>query len=227
MVARGRQQALAALSGVRRRVPAGVALTFDDGPWPGTTSAVLDALAALDVHATFFCVGRNAARHPALLQRMRVEGHAIGSHSLTHAQPGAQSSTALVRDFVGGRHAVEDALGADVPLFRPPYGRLHLGAVRLLRSYDSWTMSVDSLDWLPSAIAADVDAALHAVDSGDVVLLHDWLEPVAPHSHDRSVTVTAVRTLVARLRRDGVPLVSLPTRSGPPPAASRPLPSRT
>ena len=227
MLDRRQQKALAALAGVRQRVPTGVALTFDDGPVPGTTDLVLDTLATLDVQATFFCVGRNAARHPALLQRMRAEGHSVGSHSLTHAAPGTQSPAELLEDFVAGRKAVEDGLGADVPLFRPPYGRLHVRTVRLLRSYDTWVMSVDSGDWLPSATTAAVDTVLRDVDSGDVVLLHDWLEPVVPHSHDRSATIASVERLVARLRRDGVPLVGLPTGTAPPPAATRPRPSRT
>jgi peptidoglycan/xylan/chitin deacetylase (PgdA/CDA1 family) len=208
-------------------VPAGVALTFDDGPVLGTTNLVLDTLAALGVQATFFCVGRNAARHPALLQRMRAEGHAVGSHSLTHAPLGAQSPAQLVEDFIAGRKAVEDALGADVPLFRPPYGRLHVGTVRLLRSFDTWVMSIDSGDWRPSATAADVDLVLRGVEPGDVVLLHDWLEPVAPHSHDRSATVAALERLVARLRRDGVPLVRLQTDRARRTAATRLCPSRT
>ena len=77
------------LGGVNRRVsPDAVALTFDDGPQPGSTGQILDILAELDVQATFFCVGRNAEAHPDLVRRMRSEGHAVGSHSYTHPRPG-------------------------------------------------------------------------------------------------------------------------------------------
>jgi peptidoglycan-N-acetylglucosamine deacetylase len=59
-------------------------LTFDDGPWPGTTSRVLDALKNECVHATFFLLGRNTAAHPELARRALADGHSIGHHSYSH-----------------------------------------------------------------------------------------------------------------------------------------------
>ncbi len=59
-------------------------LTFDDGPWPGTTPRVLDALKAECVRATFFLLGRNVEAHPALARRELTEGHSIGHHSFAH-----------------------------------------------------------------------------------------------------------------------------------------------
>src|SRR4051794_28115543 len=74
-----------ALAGARRHIPGdSVALTFDDGPHPGTTDRVLDILSELKVQATFFCVGRNAKSHPQLVRRALTEGHGIGSHSYSH-----------------------------------------------------------------------------------------------------------------------------------------------
>jgi peptidoglycan/xylan/chitin deacetylase (PgdA/CDA1 family) len=204
-----RTAVLSRLAGVRRRVPTGVALTFDDGPMPGTTDAVLDALADLGVRATFFCVGRNAERHPALVHRILSEGHAVGSHSHTHAPAGAQSPRQLAEDYVGGRRAVEDAAGRRVALFRPPYGLLKPATIRMMRACETWTWSVDPADWRGDADAASITAALRDVDGGDVVLLHDWLEPQVPHSGDRSATITSVRSLVGRLVVAGVPLVPL------------------
>ncbi|ADH88788.1 polysaccharide deacetylase [Ancylobacter novellus DSM 506] len=61
-----------------------VVLTFDDGPHPGTTPAVLKALARECVHATFFTIGRNAAAHPDLVRLILAEGHTLGHHSMTH-----------------------------------------------------------------------------------------------------------------------------------------------
>ena len=214
-----RSAVLSRLARVNRRVPRGVALTFDDGPMPGTTDAVLETLADLGVRATFFCVGRNAARHPALVHRILSEGHAVGSHSLTHAPAGNQSPRQLARDYVAGRRAVEDAAGRRVPLFRPPYGLLKPATVRTMRTFDTWTWSVDPADWRGDAGAASISAALHDVDSGDVVLLHDWVEPRAPQSMDRSATIASVRTLVGRLVTSGVPLVPLgePAPAGGPP----------
>src|SRR3974390_2339100 len=61
-----------------------VVLTFDDGPWPGTTNRVLDALKHECVQATFFLLGRNAATTPALARRALAEGHTIGHHTYAH-----------------------------------------------------------------------------------------------------------------------------------------------
>ncbi len=61
-----------------------VVLTFDDGPWPGTTPAVLDALQRECVRATFFLLGRNAAAHPELARRELAEGHTVAHHSFRH-----------------------------------------------------------------------------------------------------------------------------------------------
>jgi peptidoglycan/xylan/chitin deacetylase (PgdA/CDA1 family) len=87
------------MASIKRNVESGVALTFDDGPMPGTTDLLLDCLADLEVTATFFCVGRNAERNPALLSRILAEGHAVGSHSLTHAPQGSQSLRELIIDY--------------------------------------------------------------------------------------------------------------------------------
>lgn len=59
-------------------------LTFDDGPWPGTTPKVLDALKNECVHATFFLLGRNVAANPGLTRRILAEGHSIGHHTFSH-----------------------------------------------------------------------------------------------------------------------------------------------
>jgi peptidoglycan/xylan/chitin deacetylase (PgdA/CDA1 family) len=59
-------------------------LTFDDGPWPGTTPKVLDALKAECVRATFFLLGKNAEAAPALARRTLAEGHTVGHHTYGH-----------------------------------------------------------------------------------------------------------------------------------------------
>src|SRR6516165_1511292 len=102
-----------------------VVLTFDDGPWPGTTAAVLDALKRECVRATFFLIGRNAAAHPELVRRERAEGHTVAHHSFRHPlldhmrvaaaedeiAPGFVSSPALL-DWLEKRGIV--VVGADL-----------------------------------------------------------------------------------------------------------------
>lgn len=205
-----RRGLLSRAAGAQSRVPSGVALTFDDGPAPGTTDRLLDLLAALEVPATFFCVGRSAQRHPALLRRMHEEGHLVGSHSWSHAAPGAQSGRRLVDDYARGRAAVEDVLGLSVPLFRPPYGALPLRTAAHLRNQETWIWTVDPRDWVEETSVADLLRITLQAGPGDVVLLHDWVEnPRSPQAQDRSCTLDAVPEIVRRLRVKGHELVHL------------------
>ncbi len=203
-----RQQA-----GARLQVAAGaVALTFDDGPMPGSTDRVLDTLADLGVVATFFCVGKNVRAHPALLTRIEAEGHAVGSHSLTHPHPREVPLRALAREYVDGRAAVEDVLGHPVRLFRPPHGHLTPFSARMIRrlDLDPWLWSVDPTDWRPGIRAFEVIDVASRADSGDVVLFHDWVEqPFAPEALDRTATITALPAIVSAVRRRGLSFVTV------------------
>lgn len=197
---------------VRRTGPGAVALTFDDGPRPGSTDRVLDVLAELDVRATFFCVGRNVEQHPALVRRARAEGHAVGSHSFTHPDPERTPLRFLAADYRRGRAAVEDALGEEVRLFRPPRGYLDLPrAVQLrLRRTRPTLWTVDPRDWHPDAQREAVARVAGEAASGDVVLLHDWVEqPWDDRALDRSGTVTALPAVVAAVRARGLTFAAL------------------
>jgi peptidoglycan/xylan/chitin deacetylase (PgdA/CDA1 family) len=103
-----------------------VVLTFDDGPWPGTTSAVLDALRRECVRATFFLVGRNAADHPELARRELAEGHTVAHHSFRHPLLDRMSPEAAEAEIDRGIAAVDTALYGratdrpQTPFFRFP-----------------------------------------------------------------------------------------------------------
>jgi peptidoglycan/xylan/chitin deacetylase (PgdA/CDA1 family) len=189
-----------------------VALSFDDGPVPGSTDRVLDVLHALDVRATFFCVGRNAERHPALLRRIAEEGHAVGSHSQTHPHPRDLSPRQVRHEYETGHRAVEQALGAPVSLFRPPHGHLSAGTIPLLRRQRPWLWSRDPEDWRPGAAREPIERVGGAAGPGDVVLLHDWVEePEGPEALDRSATIAALPGIVAGVRARGLDFGLLPS----------------
>ena len=198
---------------VSRRMPEGrVALTFDDGPQPGSTDRVLDVLAELGVRATFFCVGRNAQAHPDLVHRIRAEGHVVGSHSMTHPHPGETARAQLRREYTDGRRAVADVLGADTPLFRPPHGYIDPAGAVMLRhlAVSTWLWTVDPTDWRPGATAQEIAAVAGRAESGDVVLLHAWVEqPLADEALDRSATIAALPVVVAAIRERGLSLGTL------------------
>jgi peptidoglycan-N-acetylglucosamine deacetylase len=190
----------------RRSAGETVALTFDDGPHPGSTDRILDILAELDVRATFFCVGKNAERHPELLRRLRREGHAIGSHSYSHPDPAATRLATLARDYRRGRRVIGEILGEDVTLFRPPHGHLTPASAAMVRAEGlrPWLWSVDPEDWRPGATLEHIQAVAGGAVGADVVLLHDWVEqPWAPAALDRSATVSALPGIVAAVRGRG------------------------
>ena len=104
-----------------------VVLTFDDGPWPATTSRVLAALAQECVRATFFLIGRSASAHPALVRRMAAEGHTIGHHTFAHHNLKHLKPAAAEAEIDKGIEADELALHGvatrtpGTPFFRFPY----------------------------------------------------------------------------------------------------------
>jgi peptidoglycan-N-acetylglucosamine deacetylase len=179
---------------------ASVVLTFDDGPDPRFTPLVLDVLAAAGVRATFFCVGRRALASPDIVRRAAAEGHAIGSHTLTHADLSALGPRAALAEVRRGRAAVADALGAPVDRFRAPFGRLGpSGRLALLVAglrHEGW--DVDPADYRSDVSATTIAAAIRGAAPAAVVLLHDGVEsPLDSACLDRTATVEALRLILA------------------------------
>ncbi|HEX3776670.1 MAG TPA: polysaccharide deacetylase family protein [Polyangiaceae bacterium] len=157
-----------------------VALTFDDGPHPVTTRAVLEILAEHDVRATFFLLGHKVLAHPEVVREIQAAGHTIGVHGFGHDRLFCLRSVRYAEaEIERTRRAIEAACGANATLFRPPIGfASHLtfrAAERAGVEIVAWT--VRSLDGIPSArperVAARVIA--HLAD-GAIVLLHDAAE---------------------------------------------------
>jgi peptidoglycan-N-acetylglucosamine deacetylase len=160
-----------------------VALTFDDGPDPAHTPAVLDRLRARGVRATFFVVGRKAEAHPALLERIAAEGHEIGHHSWSHGEPLETSARSLLAEARRTSALLERVLGKRPRLFRPPHGKLTPGKLLGL-----WSLGQTVVLWNRDP----KDFASGAVDpirrwfegeplaGGDILLLHDVHPHIAP-----------------------------------------------
>ena len=155
-----------------------LALTFDDGPHPVHTRAVLDLLDARGHRATFFVIGARAARHPELLGEIVRRGHALGNHTYTHSwATAALSVPRLVADLQRARATLR-AVGCDSRWFRPPIGIVSPpvnAAARLARlQIVGWTGS--ARDGVRTHPARALARLLRVVRPGAILALHDAAE---------------------------------------------------
>jgi len=181
---------------------AGVALTFDDGPHPEGTPAVLEVLARSGAVATFFLIGEQVRRRPALAARIVASGHAVGLHGDRHRLQLRLTAAELRDDLARGRAAIEDAAG-DGPLrwHRPPYGIYSPAGLRAARAagLEPLLWSRWGRDWRKFTTAPRIAArATRELAAGDVILLHDADFYSARSSHRR--TVAALELITAELR---------------------------
>jgi peptidoglycan/xylan/chitin deacetylase (PgdA/CDA1 family) len=157
-----------------------VALTFDDGPHPETTRAVLRLLAARGAKATFFVVGRKVERYPEVVREIVGQGHALGLHGYEHDRLYSLRSTSYVlADIERTQDVIEAVCGQRPSLFRPPIGFVsHLTAIAAERArvtLSGW--SVRALDGVRGATAERVAArVLPRIEDGAIVMLHDAAE---------------------------------------------------
>lgn len=186
----------------------GVALTFDDGPHPEGTPMVLEILARHGIQATFFLVGEQVLRRPALAAEVAAAGHAVGLHGFRHRWQPRLPDAVVVDDLVRGADAIAQATGAAPALHRPPYGCYSRGGLAATRAagltpllWSRW-----GRDWRKFTTPARIVArATREVGPGDVILLHDADFYSARHSHQR--TAVALPAIITALRRRGLATV--------------------
>lgn len=161
------------------RPTAGIRLTFDDGPHPTHTPAVLDLLAEFGITATFFVVGKKVTPNAHVVRRIHADGHAVGNHTFHHPPPSLFNFATAAREVRDCQRAVSEVTGTAPTLFRPPMGRWTppLWVARMISGLNPMGWTLDSGDW---RVRSDADAAecaaelLAAVKPGDVILLHDY-----------------------------------------------------
>src|SRR5262249_21578487 len=186
--------------------PAQMALTFDDGPNDPYTLHLLDVLAKHRAKATFFLIGKYVARRPEVARAIQAAGHAIGNHTYNHPNLIFVSAERLRRELEDCRKALEDAIGAPAPLFRPPFGGRRPNVLRTARAMgmEPVMWSVTSYDWsLPSAeaIVQKVSRQTDRHRQGEIVLLHDGRQ--VEFGADSSRTVEATRVLMEKYAAEG------------------------
>lgn len=184
----------------------GVALTFDDGPHAQGTPAVLDALRDHGATATFFLVGEQVARAPALAAEIVAAGHAVGLHCDRHRNLLRLAPGQVSADLERARERIVGATGVDPDLHRAPYGIYTGEALAIVRRRGLrpllWTHW--GRDWRAKATADSIASeATSALRPGSVVLLHDADDYSAPGSWRR--TVAALPRILERVAEAGLP----------------------
>lgn len=183
-----------------------VALTFDDGPDPRWTPAVLAMLRAHHAHATFFLVGEHALAHRDLVADLLADGHEIGNHTFDHPHLPALGDAAIREEIARGEQAIVDA-GAPAPtLFRPPIGLTDERVAAATRDAGLrtvlWRGCVEHfVNHQP--VAVGVSRMLDGVRPGAILLAHDGGIP------DRSRTMQALPLLLDGLKARGYRVVTV------------------
>lgn len=192
------------------RAESGVVLSFDDGPDPDGTPAVLDALGAAGARGVFFLVGEQVEAHPELARRVAKEGHVVALHGFRHVEHDELGDAARA-DLERGAAAVEAATGVHPGLYRPPYGRFSeqsyraVGELGLTPVY--W--SAWGYDWEPIPAERIAETAIRDLDPGAILVLHDSARYAARPS--AAPTAAALPAILSAMRERGLePSVSVP-----------------
>lgn len=184
--AAGRLTMIGSVVAVRTQEPV-VVLTYDDGPEPGGTDAVLEALAEWQATATFFVLVNRARSHPGLLRSVLQGGHEIGLHGMDHRRLTSLPPAEVTARHRKGKCELEDLTGRPVRFVRPAYGHQTMrtwnaariaGLETVLWDYTTW-------DWRGDVTTTErVEVAMQAARPGAILLAHDGFAASADGADD-------------------------------------------
>lgn len=182
-----------------------VGLTFDDGPDPKVTPAVLDLLAMAGARATFFCIGQRAEAYPGVVAAIRARGHGVENHSYSHPNGFAlRGPHGLRREILRAQEAIERSGGGRPSLFRAPAGIQNLWLAAVLAkaglSLVSWSRrGFDTVTRSGARVASRLERGLCP---GDILLLHDGSS--ARDANGRPVVLEALPRVLDEMSRKGL-----------------------
>jgi len=189
-----------------------VALTFDDGPSPEFTPAILDILKEYNVPATFFMVGAHVEKYPEIAQRIVDEGHEVGNHTYNHRNIPTLSTVDLHKELLESTAAITAVTGAYPTYVRPPRG-MYDGRFRRLANLLGqeivlWTVS--TRDWRYGVtVDSIVKTVKNRVRGGDILLFHDSGALIKNEGGDRRATVLALPEVIKTIQAKGLQIVPL------------------
>ncbi|MEC4812684.1 MAG: polysaccharide deacetylase family protein [Scytonema sp. PMC 1069.18] len=181
-----------------------IALTFDDGPWPGSTEQILNILKKNNIKATFFIVGQMLKAHPDLGKKIVEEGHVIANHTWHHWYHYFNPKAAAF-EIDKTSDLIYQITGAKTTLFRPPGGMLHNGLAAYAKNKDYTVVmwSADSLDYKRPTVSRLVNNVMKNSKPGGIILLHDG-------GGNRKSTVDALPQLISQYKKQGYRFVTVP-----------------
>lgn len=194
----------------RLRDSSAVALTFDDGPSPRATPAILEVLAREGATATFFMLGRHVEHWPQIARSVHAAGHVLANHGYHHRKLHLRGPAYTRLDVGLGAACIESAVGVRPTLFRAPHGYRNPWLAGIARELGQrcvgWTLGV----WDSDRPGADVIAqrVLDGIRGGGILLLHDG-DGYDPDG-DRMQTAEALPAIIRGLRERGLRLADLP-----------------
>jgi peptidoglycan/xylan/chitin deacetylase (PgdA/CDA1 family) len=152
-----------------------IALTFDDGPWPGITDRIVGELQKREIPATFFMLGERVEAAPTLAREVLSRGHEIGNHTFSHAKLSSLPRARVEEEVQRCLDALAHHVNYRPVWFRPPYGALRKDQAELIASKGMGIVywSVDTRDWSQPGIEHIINVVLKETAPGSIVLLHD------------------------------------------------------
>jgi polysaccharide deacetylase family sporulation protein PdaB len=185
-----------------------IALTFDDGPDPLDTPAILDLLGQYEAKATFFVVGQRVEKYPAIVQRETAEGHEIANHTYSHKYMDKRklSAEGIEAEIMKTERIIIQAAGHKPYLFRPPggYYNEHVVSASKRSGYKvvMWSWHQDTEDWNTPGVGKIVNKVLKNARNGDIVLFHDYVE-------GKTQTVEALKQILPELKQRGFRFITV------------------
>jgi len=189
----------------KARKSGSVCLTFDDGPDPQATPAVLALLSNYDVKATFFVVGEKIERHSDIVDAIIRAGHEVGGHGYSHAHPFSCGPIRSIAEVTRSDRAIGKFFaGREVSLYRPPFGKVNLFSLVVLwakrKKLVFW--DIDPRDYQQSSGESVAGYLIARLPAGNVILLHDGR--TSSKGSSWTVTVSALKGFLEYAAENGV-----------------------